>query len=141
MRLLSLNRKSARNLITAMLVVAMLCAQWAGLDHRIMHAEKMHSHGLQRYNSPALVFGGLHAGEQQDSALADSHIDDHSRSDEDSHACFLFDAAALGASIHSTPFQSLPLPSIQVLALWTAFVSWQSPFTCHFSSRAPPRIQ
>ncbi|HEV2612952.1 MAG TPA: hypothetical protein VGU61_22020, partial [Noviherbaspirillum sp.] len=73
-------------------------------------------------------------------SLAGSIISEQAGSDEDAHDCPLFDAATLGASVQSPPFALVPMPGTHVLALWAAFISWQAPFSCHFSSRAPPRI-
>lgn len=127
------NRKStyARASITVMLIVAMLCVHWVGLVHRVIHADGMDSVGLIS-----------HDVKHQDVAVTFTNalIDGHADSEAEEHSCLLFDAAALGTTVHSTPFLLVPLPGAQVLALWIAFASWQPPFTCHFSSRAPPGV-
>jgi hypothetical protein len=97
-------------------VLALLFAQWAGVQHRIAHAGLLHEHA--------------HAG------ASSAHIDD----DRDTgHSCAAFDAATVGDSIHISPFVSPLITSAQVLALWAAFISWDAPLTAYFSSRAPPR--
>jgi hypothetical protein len=95
--------------------LAILCAQWAGLAHRIAHA-----HMQVAATSVAAVNG--------DAADHDPH-----------HSCSLFDAATLASGMHTAPFQLAPILTAETLAVWTAFLSWQAPFSCHFSSRAPPR--
>jgi hypothetical protein len=135
----SVTSKSVRNSIAALLIVAMLCAQWAGLVHRVTHADEWNSIGLASDDFSTTAVTSSIAQHDHGIAFAKAAIDSHAGSGEDTHLCSLFDAAMLGSAIHSTPVQLVPLPSVQVLALWTAFASWQSPFTCHFSSRAPPR--
>lgn len=111
----SFTRRSSQQLLAIVLMAALLCAQWAGLSHRVAHAD----------------------GKAAWSALK-SQTDSESGKDA-GHSCSLFDAAALGTGIHTAPFALALLGNVRVLASWTAFVSWNVPFTCHFSSRAPPR--
>ncbi|MBI1892238.1 MAG: hypothetical protein HYS18_16455 [Burkholderiales bacterium] len=107
---------SSQRLIAIALALALLCAQWTGLSHRIAHAD-----GKTTWSSMNIAT-------------------DSDTSKDLSHSCSLLDAATLGNGIHTAPF-TLALPiNVRVLALWTAFASWSAPFTCHFSSRAPPRI-
>lgn len=126
------NRKNkyARTSIAAMLIVAMLCVHWVGLVHRVIHAD-----GIDSISSSSRDIAGADKGITFVTAVIDNQVD----SAEEKHFCSLFDAAALGSSVHSTHLHFVPVPNVQVLALWTAFASWQSPFACHFSSRAPPR--
>lgn len=95
-----------------LLAAALLFAQWSGLAHRVDH-----------------------------SPLADTHAQSGDAEDHDTdsnHSCVAFDAVAVADAIHLPPF-AVPLPtSAHVLALWTAFESWDAPLVSHFSSRAPP---
>lgn len=97
--------------VTSFVVLALLFAQWAGVQHRIAHAGLMHEHA------------------------SSTHIDDDRNAD---HSCAAFDAATIGDSIHVSPFASPLITSAQVLALWAAFISWDAPLIAYFSSRAPP---
>lgn len=110
----------SRTVIAALLALAILCAQWVGVSHRIAHA------GLQQ---PAFSSAFLPDSQANESA---------DRSAE--HSCLLLDAAALSAALGTPPLTAAVLPGAPVLALWLAFASWDAPLLCHFSSRAPPRI-
>lgn len=106
---------------TLFLVAALLFAQWLGLAHRIDHS------GLQQTS-----------GQAQGSLLtspSDVNVDKSL-----DHSCALFDAAALATVLNSPAIVPAILPAAQVLALWQAFASWDAPFLCHFSSRAPPSV-
>jgi hypothetical protein len=130
--------KTNHKIVAIVLMMALLCAQWAGQLHRIGHAD-----GLQGFSSTHQTSDWLHLARTAVSGtdrtfasmVDDGH--DHARHDTN-HSCTLFDAAALASSVHTTPFELPPVPNVRVLALWTAFISWQAPFACHFSSRAPP---
>jgi hypothetical protein len=100
--------------IAILLVLAMVFAQWTGLQHGVRHA------GLQYSLAPAA---------QIDVDGGDAH-----------HSCIAFDAAALADSISLAPYLAPLLTSTSVLALWSAFSSWDAPFSLHFSSRAPPLL-
>lgn len=97
--------------VAAMVIAALLFAQWAGLAHRIDH-----------------------------SPLASIHMDaqeeDHDQ--EYNHSCVAFDAAAVADAIGVPPVAAAPMAGARVLALWVAFASWNPPPALHFSSRAPP---
>lgn len=54
------------------------------------------------------------------------------------HSCALFDGMALADGAPALPFIPLLQTSVQVLALWAAYASWDAPVLLHFSSRAPP---
>lgn len=95
-----------------LLVMAVLFAQWAGLQHGIKHA------GLPHSAASIAQF-------------------DFTESDTQ-HSCIAFDAAALADSISLDPYLAPLLTSARVLALWSAFASWDAPFKPYFSSRAPP---
>ncbi len=94
----------------------MLCclwsAQWLGLGHRVAHAG---------FNDAAQA------------VTATTGIDVDLR-----HSCAAFDEATLPALLNTPPYAAPLLPGASVIALWSAFSSWQQPFTCHFLSRAPP---
>ncbi len=106
--------RTQRNAALALLLaLALLFAQWAGLTHRIEHAQ------LQQAVAHASLTGGA----------------DESRAH---HSCVAFDAATVADSIHVPPFAAPLLASARVLALWTAFTSWDAPQVRHFSPRAPP---
>lgn len=107
--------KPSRCLVAILLTLALLCAQWTGLAHRIAHTD-----GKAAWATMSLA------------ADSDAGTDFN-------HSCSLLDAATLGSSLHTAPFVLAVLTNVRVLALWTAFASWRAPFTCHFSSRAPPR--
>lgn len=95
------------------MALALLFAQWMGVQHRIAHAGPLHEHA--------------HASSA------------HTYDDRDAdHSCAAFDAATIGDSVHMNPFVSPLITSAQVLALWAAFISWDAPLTAYFSSRAPP---
>lgn len=126
-------------MIAAMLIIAMLCAQWAGMAHRISHADRVGAMTLPAGASSAHAEEDLAANGSAKAAVAFPGSEPQAGSSEEAHSCALLDAAMLGAGIHTRPFQLVPMPGAQVLALWAAFASWQSPFACHFSSRAPPR--
>jgi hypothetical protein len=104
--------RSADIAAAVMLAVMVMCAQWIGLHHGIRHAGLPH---------PFTLAVQLDSGE-----------------DIPSHSCIAFDAAALADSISPAPYCAPLLTGVQVLALWSAFASWDSPFTPYFSSRAPP---
>jgi hypothetical protein len=100
-----------RYTIAMLLALVLLFAQWSGMAHRIEHAPL-----AQAYSALS----------------ADEHDSDSN------HSCIAFDAAAVADSIHLPPFVAPQIAGTQVLALWTAFLSWQAPLVLHFSSRAPP---
>ncbi|WP_420472905.1 hypothetical protein [Noviherbaspirillum sp. ST9] len=100
-----------RTAATVLLMAVLLLAQWAGLAHRVNH-------------SP---LGALHL-----------EASNNSTSEEGSHSCVAFDAAAVADAISLLPFAAPPMASAEVFALWTAFASWDAPLALPFSSRAPP---
>ncbi|CAL63073.1 Conserved hypothetical protein [Herminiimonas arsenicoxydans] len=116
---------ATRLCFAALLVVAVLFAQWMGLRHRIEHADRTGSQQTISATSAASSSGSTlesaaeYAGEKL-------------------HSCTLFDGMALADSAPALPFIPLLQTSVQVLALWAAHASWDAPFLCHFSSRAPP---
>jgi hypothetical protein len=113
----AIHQRSASGIM--LLVLALLFAQWLGLAHRIEHA------GLQQT--------AMQAQARQAAAQANAGFDKSL-----DHSCALFDAAALATALNSPAAIPTLLPGTQVLALWVAFASWDAPFLCHFSPRAPP---
>lgn len=115
MRFSTAAARPADAMIAALLAIVILCAQWGGLTHRIVHA------GLQQQAS----MPGIDASAGIDKAIE--------------HSCMLLDAAALGAGLATPSYMPGMLPGAKVLALWSAFASWDAPLFCQFLSRAPPR--
>jgi hypothetical protein len=125
-----------RALLVAILIAAMLCAHWQGLAHRIGHASRMMAVAeLVDLAEPAA--GALAGGETTiDGETGLRVLADHQGA---GHSCLAFDAATVGACLGTAPFV-LDLPvHTPVLAAWIAFISYQTPFTAHFSSRGPPQ--
>ena len=116
-----------RALISALVVVCLLLAQWVGLSHAVAHA-----HGLGN--------AGLHLASAErgaDGNPAGNSLFDHPRA---SGACAALDAATLGAGpcadVAMLPVQrAAQAPVIAVL-----LQRWHSPFVANFSTRAPPGI-
>ncbi|RJF97583.1 hypothetical protein [Noviherbaspirillum saxi] len=104
---------SQRNGFAASLALALLFAQWTGLQHRIEHAST------------------AQASQQVSSKVTDENK-------KLTHSCLAFDATTVGDIVHLPPFTAPLITSVRVLALWTAFTSWDAPLVRHFSSRAPP---
>jgi hypothetical protein len=97
-----------RTAVTVLLMTALLFAQWAGLAHRVDHGP----------------LASLHA--------------DAADTEDGLHSCVAFDAAAVADAISVPPIVTPPVAGTRVLALWTAFASWDAPPNLPFSSRAPP---
>ena len=112
--------KAAHIAFTMLLAVTLLFAQWLGMRHRIAHG-----------SGP---YGARHSISASCSGL---QIDCGNKT---RHACAAWDAATLADTVGAIPFIAPILPNAHVLALWTAFASWDAPLLCHFLSRAPPRI-
>ena len=123
----SLNR-SGNVALAILLVMALLCAQWIGLVHRVVHEGKSLS-AAEVVSDPEVKAANINNVKPGIDSLWNDTVH---------HSCAAFDAAALGATVNSTPFVVPVLPNLHVLALWIAFCSWEVPFSCHFSSRAPP---
>lgn len=131
-----------RTTIAMVLMGVLLCAQWLGHWHRVAHGN-----GLSAFASAAQASIGMDAipsvhaeAERHTSVGSDDHGSEDASKSDHRHSCSLFDAATLASIVHSTPFELPLITSVRVLALWTAFISWQAPVTCHFSSRAPPHL-
>ena len=128
MRQIVLTRRSAFTWLALLLVTSLLFAQSLGLLHSIVHAGWQ---GASQYS-------------QRDSALFDyDDLSENTPSDQPHshhphHSCAAFDEASLAAGVHIAASVLPVIPGAHVLALWQAFSSWDAPFVCHFSSRAPP---
>jgi hypothetical protein len=124
------HRSIFHSALAALLLLAMQAGQWTGLEHRIGHA------GL---DPAALHQLAAHlAGVADPAGLADPTQPDNQDNEGYAHSCQLFDAATLAIAIHSG-FRSFHCQ--RAAQDWTspwAMLSWQAPFTSHFSSRAPP---
>lgn len=108
--------RSTRFVMVCILTMSMIFAHWQGLSHRISHAS-------QYPNSASSMAASIPDGSHQ-KALQ--------------HSCLAYDAATVAPALHTPTCIAGILPGIQVLALWSAFDSWDAPFTPYFSSRAPP---
>jgi hypothetical protein len=106
---------SSRSTLVLLMLCCLLSAQWLGLGHRVAHA------------------GWTAGGQLAKAAVFGSSSDIDLR-----HSCAAFDDATLPAVLTAPPYRAPLLPAASVLALWSAFLSWQQPFSCHFQSRAPP---
>lgn len=111
---------TSRSALALLVLCCLLAAQWLGLGHRITHA------GWQPGAPAQFVKAGAADSERQ------------SPSADPTHSCAAFDEATLPAALSTPPYLAPLLPGTAVLALWSAYASWQQPFHCHFSSRAPP---
>jgi len=107
------SRRRTCSAVALLLATALLFAQWSGLVHRVEHARLPSEivHGTASFSEPSAKFH---------------------------HSCLAFDAAAMADGIHAPPFAALPAAAVPAPALSAAFLSWDAPPVCHFSSRAPP---
>ncbi|WP_050461653.1 hypothetical protein [Herbaspirillum autotrophicum] len=121
---------SSRSLaLTTLLVAMMLFAQSLGLLHSIVHAGFPVPAAEARQYAALFDYNDSDADDDKASASNSSHH----------HSCVEYDAATLADGVQ-VMLPSLPvIPGKHILALWQAFASWDAPFVCHFSSRAPPR--
>jgi hypothetical protein len=101
------------------LVLALLCTQWAGLLHSVTHA-------------------GWQTGYARTVSVLTIFSDGGNSKETLSHSCSIFDASTLADIVHVMPAPAPLLAGVQILALWSAFSSWNPPFPHHFSPRAPP---
>ncbi|MDQ9169082.1 hypothetical protein Q8A64_01525 [Oxalobacteraceae bacterium R-40] len=111
------NHHSSATLVALLLACSLLIAQWAGLQHRVAHAQ------LQ---STSIVTAEVDRS-------ADDAPDNHLF-----HSCVLLDASAMGASLPTGKFVPLVLSNTSLPITVLPLVSWQALFTRQFSSRAPP---
>lgn len=107
--------------LALVLICAILFSQWLGLTHSIVHAAWENKQPTSLTHITSVIERVIEGGGK-------AH-----------HSCAAFDDATLAATIYSVPLNLPPLPGKHLLALWQAFASWDAPFTCHFSPRAPPR--
>ncbi|MDI1259375.1 hypothetical protein [Aquabacterium sp.] len=107
---------SSTNAVRALLLAAaLLCAQWAGLLHRIDHAAGQ---------------GDLQAHGQSDrSPASPSSL---------SHSCVVFDGAYLADLLPAALVGPLATHVVHVQPSALGFASWQGLFFGHFQPRAPP---
>jgi hypothetical protein len=108
---------SSRRTLVLLLLCCLLAAQWLGLGHGIAHAGW---NAAGQFVEETTLFG---------SKTGDIDL---------RHSCAAFDEATLPALLTTPPYRAPLLPAASVLSLWTAFLSWQQPYSCHFQSRAPP---
>ena len=102
-------------LLSVVLMLSLLFTQWLGYGHAIAHADSLN--------------------ETISAASAKVDSADHQKT---ASACAAFDAATLGAGLHSPALtlSALPMPSFAPAA---AIPAGHAPaFFVHFSSRAPP---
>jgi hypothetical protein len=109
----------ANGLFAFLLALSLLLTQGFGLHHRVSHA------GLERATH---LHSTSNAGQTND-----QHGDI-------THSCLAFDAATLGASLHSDTGPQLPAIGIIWFQPGFAFISWQAALLRRFSSRAPPLV-
>lgn len=114
------------------LAVAMLWAQWAGVLHRIDHANG-EPRGGQTVS--ARLFGPVHTSATDSSK--GNEVGEAS-STASLHSCLLFDGLCLAESLPTTAMAVGVLRLLQPLPSAVAFAFWHGPFTPHFLSRAPP---
>lgn len=100
--------------LLAVLLPALLAAQWTGMQHRVAHAWITAS---------------------ADHAAADPDGDDGLHL---AHSCTLLDAAALGVTLHSAFLLPICLRAGMTDAQPPAATSGRAHAFRHFSSRAPP---
>ena len=113
--------KPFRRSLLALLICALLFAQWMGFAHRVEHGD---------WKSFAAVTHADVADEQ--------HTEPHEPSAE--HACAAYDAATLGTPFAPAIPLLMPINDAYVRMAWTAFSCWDAPVVRHFSSRAPPVV-
>lgn len=116
---LSLSDSRCSNVFAALLMLAMLAGQWAGLEHRISHAWLA---------TPMLQ-------QAQDAASIDSGDRDQGAA----HSCDLFDAAALAAGMGGAYHYASCLRAARDWTHGLPLHSWHAAVSTPFSSRAPPR--
>jgi len=105
--------------IALWVAVCLLFAQWLGYAHAISHA------GLKSETASVQVL----------SADPASVVFDHQKA---SNSCAAFDAATLGAGVHSAPVLALVLTLSASRTDCALQSPWQQSFIALFSSRAPP---
>ncbi|MFJ2989032.1 hypothetical protein ACIPF8_14305 [Collimonas sp. NPDC087041] len=114
------SRRFGHAALAPLLVLTILFAQWLGLTHSIVHAAWENKQSTHLTHLTSVIEQSIEGGGK-------AH-----------HSCAAFDDATLAAAIYTVPLTLPPLPGKHVLAKWQAFASWDAPFTCHFSPRAPP---
>jgi len=102
-------------LVSVVLMLSLLFAQWLGYGHAIAHAD------------------GLNEATRVESAKAGAA--DHQKT---ASTCAAFDAATLGAGLHSPPLALAAIPTPSFAPAACTPVGHAPAFFAHFSSRAPP---
>ncbi len=113
------SRQRSSAAIAMWIVMCLLFAQWLGFAHSISHAgakAEITSNQPVAADKASLVF-------------------DHQKA---SNSCAAFDAATLGASLHSAPVLSVLLTLSPTRVDCAILNPWQQSFVALFSSRAPP---
>lgn len=110
------------------LVIALLSIQSIGLLHAITHA------GLSQKTGSAQSLTDGHTAQSDQSISAEQRLFDPR------HSCASFDAATLAANLHSPAHAVLLALPLAGMPFWQSFLSRTTPFSCHFSSRAPPQL-
>lgn len=129
-------RPTRRFAFIAMLAMSLLFAQGMGFLHGIAHAG-WPGGAVHSLIDESLFDEGDEHPQLASAASGDKQAAAHSG--DAHHSCAAYDAATLSAGVHvDFPLPPL-LPPARMLALWQAFASWDAPFVCHFSPRAPPR--
>lgn len=104
--------------LLALLLPALLVAQWTGLQHRIAHA---------------WIAASVSASADHDAAASD-----HDETPHFSHSCTLFDAVALGVTLQSAFFLPVCLRAMLAQAQPPVPPPDHLHSFRHFSPRAPP---
>ena len=102
-------------LLSLALMLSLLFTQWLGYAHLIAHAD------------------GVNEATRIENAK--SSITDHQKT---ANACAAFDAAALGASLHTSDIRLAVIPTASFVPQTATPAGHAPAFFAHFDSRAPP---
>jgi hypothetical protein len=116
MHLMRIHNKTANHVFAILFAFAMLSMQWAGLHHKIAHADRLQA---------------------QSYTVASVSADDVDQDKELFHSCLLFDAVTLSAALQNALID-LSISAVSQAIRETPLLSWQAPFNSYFLSRAPP---
>lgn len=105
--------------LNLLLVLSLLFVQWLGISHSIFHASQ---------NVAASVAN-------VEPVVGDTF--DHQKS---SSFCSLFDAASLGAAVHTKPCTAPAFFTPRQHEQSSFRPSWKQPLSVYFSPRAPPQL-
>jgi hypothetical protein len=109
--------------IALLLAVMVLFAQWAGLTHRVAHAQLPYGQQLLSQVTSHVLF-------QDNSSSQDSGSAHHS--------CAIYDAATFADTVPNPVFIPALPRNTPVLTQLTAMVPRHVPFRSYFCPRAPP---